>query len=345
LDKLVTNDLDNYDLIELSKLAQQFAKPLPARSIRQLTITLLCFVGFWIAMMATLQISYWITLLLALPTAAFVVRLFIIQHDCGHRSYFRSPKLNDRLGQLLGIITFTPHNYWREAHNIHHATCGNLQKRGIGDIWLLTATEYEALSFFKRLGYRLYRHPISLFVIGPAYLFVIKFRLPMDLMLQRPRLVWNVLVTNLGIAGTLVALGLIFGFVDVLLVHGPIICLAATAGVWLFFVQHQFEQTYWRRTDDWRFHDAAVRSSSYYDLPEPLRWLSADIGIHHIHHLSSNIPNYQLRACLDNIPVLKKYNRLGIVDSFKCMRLAIWDDTSQSLISFKELRLLRALNQ
>jgi omega-6 fatty acid desaturase (delta-12 desaturase) len=319
-------------------LAKPFAKPLPGRSIRQLSITLLLFVGFWIAMMATLQISYWITLLLALPTAAFVVRLFIIQHDCGHRSYFRSPKLNDRLGQLLGIITLTPHSYWREAHNIHHATCGNLEQRGIGDIWLVTVDEYRKLPWRKRLAYRIYRNPFVLFIIGPIYVFGLKFRLPLDLVRRRPKLLWNVAATNFGITGIVVSLGLGFGFLDLLLVQGPIIVLSATAGVWLFYVQHQFEETYWRKSVNWQFHDAALLSSSYYALPQPLRWLSADIGIHHIHHLSSGVPNYRLKECLDSMPVLKGVNRLGLIDTFQCLRLAIWDEASQRMVPFRAIR-------
>lgn len=320
----------------LSARGHAQAKSLPG--MMQLLTTVVPLIGLWAAMVFTVDEAVWATLLLAIPAAAFVVRLFIIQHDCGHDSFFPSRRLNNLLGRLIGIVTLTPHDYWRRAHNIHHSTCGNLRERGIGDISLLTVAEYTALSGLQRLLYRIYRHPIVMFGIGPVYLFVIKNRFPLDLIRRDPKLLINVMVTNLCIAGALTVLGLSLGFAELLIIQGPVILLSGAAGVWLFYVQHQFEHTYWRGKEEWDFHEAAVRGSSYYDLPQPLRWFTADIGIHHIHHLSSRIPNYRLKACLAEIPALQTFNRIGLRDSLSCLRLALWDEGAQRLISFKALR-------
>ena len=234
-----------------------------AHSIVQLLSTVVPLAGLWTAMMLTLDGASWVTWPLSVAAAAFMVRLFIIQHDCGHGSYFRSRRLNDALGAVIGIITLTPYDYWRRAHNIHHATSGNLQKRGIGDVRLLTVAEYTALPGWKRLAYRIYRTPAVMLGIGPVYLFLLKYRLPLDLIWRHPKALISVMGSNLAVAGVLAGLGYSFGIIDVLMVHGSIVLLAGAAGIWLFYVQHQFEYTYWRKEGGWRLHEASVMASSF----------------------------------------------------------------------------------
>ena len=250
-------------------IAARYAEPSARRSIIQLIVTALPLAVLWVAMAFSVEHAYWLTLLLSVPAAAFVVRLFMIQHDCGHRSYFRSRRLNDLLGHAIGVVTLTPHVYWRHAHNVHHANSGNLDGRGLGDVSTLTVREYRALPWWKRLGYRLYRHPVVMLGIGPIYLFVIKQRLPLDLLLRR-RDAWpSVLLTNLAIAAFIVGVGLWLGFAELLMIHGPIILLSSLIGVWLFYIQHQFEYAYWRKRANWDFFAAALRGSSFFDLPGP----------------------------------------------------------------------------
>jgi len=320
--------------LQWTRVAARYAEPDTRRSVVQLLNTIIPLAMLWTAMALSVDNAYWVTLLLSVPAAAFVVRLFMIQHDCGHRSFFRSRRLNDLLGEAIGVLTLTPHSYWRRAHNIHHATSGNLDKRGIGDVRVLTVREYLDLPRWKRFVYRVYRHPLMLLGIGPVYLFVIKYRLPLDLLRRHRGTLTGVIGTNVAIAALMTCLALWLGLAEALMVQAPVILLSSLAGVWLFYVQHQFEQTYWRREGDWNFHDAAIGGSSYYDLPQPLRWLTADIGIHHIHHLSSRIPNYRLHECLADNAELRVVNRITLRDSVRCLRLALWDEDRGRLIPF-----------
>jgi acyl-lipid omega-6 desaturase (Delta-12 desaturase) len=267
-------------------------------------------------------------LMLSVPTAGFLVRLFMIQHDCGHGSFFRHRLASDWVGRVIGVLTLTPYDFWRRTHGIHHATSGNIDRRGMGDIDVLTVREYLALSRWRRLGYRLYRHPIVLFGIGPAYLFMLRQRLPFGLM-GNGWLPWiSTMATNGAIA--LVAAGMMWwiGIGPFLLVHLPIAMLGGAIGVWLFYVQHQFEHTSWSEHRNWRFATAALYGSSHYDLPAVLRWLSANIGLHHVHHLCSRIPFYRLPQALRDHPGLANVGRLTLGQSLACVRLVLWDETA-----------------
>jgi omega-6 fatty acid desaturase (delta-12 desaturase) len=329
----------------LARLAAAYAAPDPRRSALQLVSTVIPMVALWSAMVISVNDAYWITLLLSAPAAAFLVRLFMIQHACGHRSFFRSPRFNDFLGHTIGVLTLTQHGYWRKAHNIHHATSGNLDKRGIGDVRVLTVSEYLALPRWKRLAYRIYRHPIAFLGVGSLYLFVIKYRLPLDLLRRHREALASVMTTNVAIGGLMTGLGLWIGFADLLMVQTPIVVLSSLAGVWLFYVQHQFEHTYWRRNEDWNFHQAALYGSSYYCLPKMLGWFTANIGLHHVHHLCSRIPNYRLQDCVAEIPELGRIRRLTIFASLKCVWLVLWDEESQRMVSFPDLKKMSIAGQ
>ena len=282
---------------------------------------------------------WWVLLLV--PVAAFlVVRLFMFQHDCGHGSFFPSRRMNDLLGGVLGVLTLTPYASWRGDHAIHHASAGNLDRRGIGDVTTLTLDEYLALPPWRRLAYRLYRHPLVMFGIGPTWLFLISQRIPVGSPRRRWRDWLSVLGTDAALVGGAVLLVVLLGPLPLLLGWLPVVLLAATIGIWLFYVQHQFEDTYWQPKPSWDFAAAAVQGSSFYDLPRPLHWLTGNIGFHHIHHLSSRIPNYRLRACHEANPELQAAPRLSLRHSFRCTRLALWDTRRHKLVSFRSIRTL-----
>jgi acyl-lipid omega-6 desaturase (Delta-12 desaturase) len=292
----------------------------------------------WFLMWKALDVGYWLCLLLAVPTAGFLMRLFMIQHDCGHGAFFRYRLANDWLGRALGVLTLTPYDFWRRTHALHHANSGNLERRGIGDIETLTVREYLALSRLRRLGYRLYRHPLVMFGLGPAYLFILQYRLPVGLM-RGGWVPWlSTMATNVAIAIIVAAMMWLVGIGPFLLVHLPITLLGASAGVWLFYVQHQFEDTFWAESRAWNLHEAALHGSSYYDLPTILRWFTANIGVHHVHHLCSKIPYYRLPSVLRDYPELGRVGRLTLGESLRCVRLVLWDESRQRLISFREMR-------
>jgi omega-6 fatty acid desaturase (delta-12 desaturase) len=320
------------------KVLARYRSPHTGRSLLELAVTIGPFVGLWLLAWLGVYFGYWISLLLVIPAAGFLVRLFMIQHDCGHGSFFRSKWLNDWIGRVLGVLTFTPYDFWRHTHAVHHASSGNLGRRGMGDIDTLTVSEYLALPWYGRLRYRLYRHPLVMFGLGPIYMFVLQHRLPVGLMRDGWGPWLSTMLTNLGIAVIAAVLIFFIGIKAFLLVHLPIIVLAAAAGVWLFYVQHQFEGTVWDDDNTWNRHEAALHGSSHYDLPGVLRWMTANIGVHHVHHLSSGIPFYRLRDVLRDHPELGAVGRLTLWQSFSCIRLTLWDEAARKLISFRELR-------
>nr|CAD6413731.1 fatty acid desaturase [Rhizobium sp. Q54] len=317
------------------KALAKYRQPRLGRSVFELIVTMLPFALFWAAAYYSLVTGFWLGLVAILPASAFLLRLFMIQHDCGHGSFFARRGLDDWTGRLLGVLTLTPYDYWRRAHAAHHASAGNLDDRGVGDITTLTVAEYRALPPLKRLGYRLYRHPLVMFGVGPAWLFLLKQRLPFG-MLTSGALPWiSTMATNAGIilfGGLLVSL---VGLVPFLLIHLPIVLLAGTAGIWLFYVQHQFEETHWSTGEDWEFPQAALHGASHYDLPPVLRWLTGYIGIHHVHHLSSRIPFYRLPEVLRDHPQLAGIGRITLLDSLRCVKLVLWDEERRKLVTFR----------
>lgn len=318
------------------KALSTYRKPDIGRSAFELVVTIAPFVLLWTAAWVSMHIGFWPGLILILPASGFLLRLFMLQHDCGHGSFFGRRRLDDWTGRAIGVLTLTPYDYWRRAHAEHHASAGNLDERGVGDITTLTVAEYHALTRRGRLGYRLYRHPLVMFGLGPAWLFLFKQRLPVGMM-RSGALPWiSTMATN---AAILVSGGLLvwaIGLAPLLLIHLPIVLIAGAAGVWLFYVQHQFEDTHWSRPPEWAFPYAAMHGASHYDLPRPLRWITGNIGMHHVHHLSSRIPFYRLPEVLRDYPELQDLGRITIKQSLGCVRLVLWDEGSSRLISFRE---------
>lgn len=331
------------DLRALRTVLVDYQTPNFVRSVIEIAWTVGPLVFLWaIAWWAVSAGYWWLGLALSVPAAFFVVRLFAIQHDCGHRSFFRNARVNDWTGRVLGVITLTPHDCWRREHALHHATSGNLDRRGPGSVLTLTVNEYRALGPFQRLGYRLYRHPLVLFVVGPVFVFFFQQRWPVGLTREGWRPWVSAMGTNLALVlGVAVAVWL-GGWQGLLLVTVPTMVIAASIGVWLFFVQHQFEDVRWERRDTWNHTEAALRGSSHYDLPHVLKWLTANIGVHHVHHVASRIPLYRLPVILKRFPHLQKMGRITLMQSMRCTRLALWDEASGRLISFRKMRSLEA---
>jgi omega-6 fatty acid desaturase (delta-12 desaturase) len=323
----------------LPRLLARYREPDSARGVFELVITAVPFLIIWALVWNALDHGYWLGLLLEVPAAGLLVRLFMIQHDCGHGSFFRSRVANDWVGRAIGVVTLTPYDYWRHNHARHHAGSGNLDHRGLGDIDTLTVREFLAQPRWRRILYRLYRHPMVMFGVGPTYLFVLKHRLPVGMMRGGWKPWLSAMGTNAGIAA-LVAVGIwMVGCGPFLLVHLPIMVMAASIGVWLFYVQHQFEDTYWSHDEDWSFHEAALHGSSHYHLPVVLRWFTANIGIHHIHHLCSRIPCYRLPDVLRDYPQLAGIGRMTLLKSLRSVRLVLWDEERRQLVSFGEAAL------
>lgn len=328
---------DDISAVAWSKKLAAYRQPRTSRSIFEIAITALPLLALWAtAWLLHAQGWWWAALLLTVPAAGFLVRLFMIQHDCGHGAFFGEKTANDWVGRVIGVFTLTPYDYWRTTHAIHHATSGNLDRRGLGAIEMRTVEEYRAMSPLGRFGYRLYRHPLVLFGLGPAFVFFIMQRWPVGMTRQGWRPWASVIGNGAAIVAGLGALIWLFGWGPVLMVNVVTMLLAATIGVWLFYIQHQFEGATWSRNGEWKRDDAALAGSSHYDLPPVLRWFTANIGIHHVHHLSSRIPFYRLPKVLKDHPELAPMSRVGLWESFRCARLALWDEARGRLVSFRE---------
>jgi len=319
-----------------------YRRPDNKRAVLEILLTVLPFAALWVLlqwMLETGMVTTFIAaLLMLIPAGGLMVRLFIIQHDCGHGSMFSSRKANDWTGRILGIVTLTPYEYWREQHAAHHASSGNLDRRGIGDIDTLTVDEYLKKGFLGRLWYRIYRHPIFLFGIGPSYLFLVRHRLPVGSMNQGRKPWISAFATNIGIVFMSALLIYFTSWTTFLIIHVPIISIASSIGVWMFYVQHQFDETHWERDPNWTHESAALHGSSYYVLPKPLMWLTGNIGIHHVHHLSSRIPFHKLPHVVRDFPELQNVGKLTLMESLRCVKLTLWDEKKRELISFRDLR-------
>jgi acyl-lipid omega-6 desaturase (Delta-12 desaturase) len=313
----------------------------PKRSLMQVTTTAAMYIAMLVIMGLLGREHYWLTLLLALPTAGLLVRLFIIQHDCGHGSYFKWRAANDMLGRVISVLTLTPYADWKKSHAAHHASNGNLDRRGFGDVEMLTVREYLSLTPMKRLGYRLYRHPLIMVLLGAPLNFIVFQRLPTGRSFRDRDNRRSILMLN---AALIMVFGLpmaMFGVMPVLATYLPVMVCAAWIGNWLFYVQHQFEDAYWERNGTWNFQAAALRGSSYFDLPPILQWFSGNIGLHHAHHLCSRIPNYRLQAFVDSSPDLSsRTRRISLWESLNCWRLSVWDEERRRLVRFGDLEIV-----
>ncbi|HEY6906255.1 MAG TPA: fatty acid desaturase [Ignavibacteriaceae bacterium] len=327
-------------------LVSRYQKSNTLKSIWQLSNSFIPFVLIWILMLYSLDYGWWITFLLAFPAAGFSIRLFIIQHDCGHGSFFKSQRANDLCGLFCSIFTFTPYHYWRKKHAIHHKNAGNLHHRGVGDIYTMTVSEYYRQSRWGKLKYRLYRNPLILFIVFPTVLFIILYRFPSPRDRNLKSYAFSVYTTSLVIGLLIGTLIWLTGVESFLLVQLPISVITSSTGAWLFFVQHQFEDTYWAEEDNWDFTKAALHGSSYYKLPKVLQWFTGNIGFHHIHHLSPRIPNYLLERCQKENPELQNTaSVLTIRKSFKSMLLSLWDENQKKLVSFRQSKKLIRMNK
>lgn len=322
------------------EITAPYRKPDPVRSWWQVINSLVPYAVLWYLMYRSLEVSYWLTLALAIPAVGFLIRIFIIHHDCGHGAFFRSRRLSEIVGFVTGVLTFTAFRSWRRGHALHHATSGDLDRRSVGgEVWTLTVEEYLEAPRATRLAYRVYRNPIVMFVLGPLYLFLVSHRFAYKSARWRER--WDVWRTNLAIAGLVVGLGFAMGFEAYILIQLPIIWIGGSLAIWLFYVQHQFESVYWERHESWEYVPAAVHGSSFYKLPALLQWFTGNIGYHHIHHLNPRIPNYYLQRCHDENPTFATIPVITLRASLRSATFRLWDEKRRRMVGFGYLRRLR----
>jgi omega-6 fatty acid desaturase (delta-12 desaturase) len=332
--KPIISDL-NLPVTSWVQVVRRYNRPDAVTSWIQLWSSLLLYAAAWYLMTESIGLSYWFTLALAIPAAGMLVRLFIIFHDCGHGSYFKSAWLRDLTGLFLGVLTFTPYFSWTQAHHIHHETVGNLDKRGTGDVWTMTVGEYRDSSRWMKIVYRFYRNPVTMFGIGPLYVFLVGNRFTKKHMDQKGRM--GVYITNAGMILFATAMSLAFGLKTYLLIQFPVIYLAGISGFWLFYVQHQYDRVHWSRTAVWDYKTVALEGSSYYKLPRVLQYFTGNIGFHHIHHLSPLIPNYNLSKCHNENPLFSMIKPLKFWPSFKTVTLRLWNERTGQMISFRKM--------
>ena len=321
--------------ISWRKIVVKYQRPSLKKSMWQIINTGIPYIGLWALMYFTMTVSWVLTIALALLAGLFLVRVFIIFHDCGHGSYFHSKKANNIVGFISGLLTLTPYRYWSFQHAAHHGSSGNLDQRGVGDVWTMTVKEYLSASRSKRFLYRLMRNPFVLFGIVPLGLFIFYQRFAHASAKKRfKRSVW---LMNAAILVYVISMSLLFGFWNYLFIQLTVTAVGSTLGMWMFYVQHQFEDTYWRKGEEWDYTNSAMKGSSFYKLPKILQWFSGNIGYHHIHHLSSRIPNYSLEKCHNEEPLFQQVPELTLCSSLKSLKLRLWDEERQKLIGYKDI--------
>jgi omega-6 fatty acid desaturase (delta-12 desaturase) len=313
-----------------------YERPRLGRGILDLATSVVPYLGLWVAMYLMLGISYWLVLILSVPAAGFLLRTYILFHDCAHGSFLRTKRANTWLGRLLGLLVFSPYQSWRQSHAVHHATSGDLDRRGVGDVPTLTVAEYAALPWGRRLAYRAFRNPVVMFGIGPIWALIIRPRFVSRS--ARPRIRHSVIATNVALAVLVGVLGWFLGWREYLLVETPPVLLAGATGVWLFYVQHQFDDAYWKSSGEWSYAEAALRGSSHLRLPKVLQFFTGNIGLHHVHHLSTQIPNYNLQRAHDQNPMFHDVPQLTLRDGLHAVRLKLWDEDRARLVTFGEAR-------
>jgi omega-6 fatty acid desaturase (delta-12 desaturase) len=334
-----TKDASRADISKWKEIVARYQKSSTRRAIWQIVNTLIPYLGLWCLMYLSLAVSYWLVVPLAVLAGAFLVRIFVISHDCGHGSFFKSRRANDILGIITGMLMFTAYRHWRWEHAIHHSSSGDLDRRGTGDVWTLTVQEYLEASRWKRFSYRLARNPIVLFVLVPLFLFLVLQRVPNSKAPLRERVsVYRTNLALLAVAGWLIW---VFGFQAYLIIQLTVLMVAGSAGVWLFYVQHQFEGVYWERSGQWDYATAALKGSSFYKLPKVLQWFSGNIGYHHIHHLSSRIPNYHLEKCHEAEPLFQTVKPVTLLGSLKSFTFRLWDEQKRKLVGYGQLKTAR----
>ncbi|WP_223588735.1 fatty acid desaturase [Neobacillus bataviensis] len=324
------------DTKNLKKQVAPFEKSTTRESVWQIINTVAPFIILWYLAYISLSVSYWLALVPCVIAAGFLTRIFIIFHDCTHYSFFKSRRANRILGTAMGVLTLFPFGKWGHEHSVHHATSGNLDKRGTGDIWTLTVDEYLAAPLKLRLAYRFYRNPFVMFVLGPIYVFLLKNRFNRKGAKKNERM--NTYLTNILIAAVMGLLIWAIGWQAFLLVEGSIFMISGAAGIWLFYVQHTFEDSYFEEDKEWEYVKAAVEGSSFYKLPKVLQWLTGNIGFHHVHHLSPRVPNYKLEEAHNNTLPLQNVPTISLATSLKSLRFRLWDEEKKNFVSFKDVR-------
>jgi len=318
------------------EMIARYQEPSTLRSSWQLLNTLVPYFLMCYAMYRSLEFSYWLTLALAVPTAGFLIRIFVISHDCGHGSFFRSAKANTFWGTVTSFLCINPYYYWKHEHALHHASTGNLDRRGHGDIWTMTVQEYLDATPRRRLAYRIYRNPFVMFAVGAFFVFLVDYRFAPKWVTAKERT--SIRRMNVILLLMLVGVHFTIGIPTLLMLQLPVIALSAAGGAWLFYVQHQYEGVYWARKDEWDFVAASLDGSSYFKLPAVLQWFTGNIGFHHIHHLSSKIPNYNLPRCHRENPVFQKVRQITFFSSFQCLKYRFWDEERSELVGYDRLR-------